>query len=318
MNLPVVAGSAESPATGPDRELTATEWLRFGPFLAHLVVTRRCNLTCGYCNEYDDHSPPVPFHLLDGRLRKLRALRTWMVCLSGGEPTLHPDLARIVARMRELGFRRRQIITNGYLLTPQLVDALNDAGLTDLQISVDGVKTNATTFKVLDKLRGKLLLLSQRARFEVVVSGVIGSAPPAEALEVVRFARANRLNPRIVLLHDGEGRLKLSAEELAAYREVKRLIGRRAAEAGDYREALIARGRSPFRCRAGSRYLYVDEDGKVAWCSQTRAAFGRPLDSYSLADLREQFHTAKSCSDGCTVGCARSASAYDAWRSQRA
>ena len=30
------------------------------PLLTQLVVTRRCNLSCGYCNEYDDHSPPVP------------------------------------------------------------------------------------------------------------------------------------------------------------------------------------------------------------------------------------------------------------------
>jgi MoaA/NifB/PqqE/SkfB family radical SAM enzyme len=220
--------------------------------------------------------------------------------------------------MRELGFRRRQIITNGYLLTPDLIDSLNDAGLTDLQISVDGVRRNATTFKVLEKLRGKLLALAERAKFQVVVSGVIGSAPPEEALEVVRFAHEHRLNPRIVLLHDGEGRLSLSADELAAYREVKRLIGRAAREAGDYRESLIEHGRAPFRCRAGSRYLYVDEDGKVAWCSQTRAHFGRDLSSYSLDDLREQFYTPKSCSDGCTVGCVRSASAYDGWRSQRA
>jgi MoaA/NifB/PqqE/SkfB family radical SAM enzyme len=313
MNLPVVQA-----ARAVDPGLTVGEWVRYGPFLAQIVVTRRCNLTCGYCNEYDDRSPPVPFDVLDERLRKLRALRTWMVCLSGGEPTLHPELVRIVARMRELGFHRRQIITNGYLLTPALIDGLNDAGLTDLQISVDGVRRNATTFKVLEKLRSKLLALAERARFQVVVSGVIGSAPPEEALEVVRFARAHRLNPRIVLLHDGSGRLRLSAEELAAYREVKRLIGRSAREAGDYREALIAHGRAPFRCRAGARYLYVDEDGKVAWCSQTRGSFARDLASYSLDDLREQFHTAKTCSDGCTVGCVRSASAYDGWRSQRA
>jgi MoaA/NifB/PqqE/SkfB family radical SAM enzyme len=299
-------------------QLTAREWLRYGPFLAQIVVTRRCNLSCGYCNEYDDHSPPIPFAILDRRLRKLRALRTWMVCLTGGEPTVHPELTRIVARMRELGFRRRQIITNGYLLTPELIDGLNEAGLTDLQISVDGVQRNATTFKVLEKLRGKLLALADRANFQVVVSGVIGSAPPHEALEVVRFVRDHGLQPRIVLLHDGEGRLKLSAEELAAYREVKRIIGRAAREAGDYREALIETGSAPFRCRAGARYLYVDELGNVGWCSQTRGAFARDLESYSLSDLREQFYTPKSCNEGCTVGCVRSASAYDGWRSQPA
>jgi len=298
-------------------KLTAGQWLRFGPFLAHLVVTRRCNLSCGYCNEYDDRSPPVPFEVLDRRLTRLRELRTWMVCLTGGEPTVHPELVRIVARMRELGFRRRQLITNGYLLTPDLIERLNQAGLTDLQISVDGVQRNATTVKVLEKLRGKLIDLSRHARFQVVVSGVIGSAPPQEALEVVRFARANGLTPRIILLHDGSGRLNLSAEELAAYREVKRIIGRTGREASDYREELIEHGRAPFRCRAGSRYLYVDEHGKVGWCSQTRGVFERDLEAYSFADLEEQFHTVKSCSEGCTVGCVRSASVYDRWRPQQ-
>ena len=319
--LPVVPdplGAAEASVRpgAPSARLTVAEWLRFGPFLAQMVVTRRCNLSCGYCNEYDDHSPPIPFETLDRRLLKLLQLRTWVVCLTGGEPTVHPELVRIVARMRELGFRRRQIITNGYLLTPKLIDALNDAGLTDLQISVDGVERNATTVKVLDRLRGKLVELGRRARFQVVVSAVIGSAPPQEALEVVRFTRANGLTPRIILLHDGSGRLNLSTDELAAYREVKRLLGHAGREAADYREDLIARGRAPFRCRAGSRYLYVDEFGKVAWCSQTRAYFARDLETYSLDDLRQQFHTSKPCNEGCTVGCVRTASAYDGWRSQ--
>jgi MoaA/NifB/PqqE/SkfB family radical SAM enzyme len=322
LRLPVLSGTAEAarpseraPAA-PAGRLTVAEWLRFGPFLAQLVVTRRCNLSCGYCNEYDDHSAPVPFGALDERLLKLRELRTWVVCLTGGEPTLHPELVRIVARMRELGFRRRQLITNGYLLTPKLIDGLNDAALTDLQISVDGVKRNAVTVKVLEPLRVKLVELARRARFQVVVSAVIGSARPEEALEVVRFARAHGLTPRIILLHDGSGRLRLSADELATYREVKRLLGWRGREAADYREDLIEHGRAPFRCRAGSRYLYVDESGKVAWCSQTRGSFERDLAAYSLDDLRQQFHTNKPCNEGCTVGCVRTASAYDGWRAQ--
>jgi pyruvate-formate lyase-activating enzyme len=269
LRLPVLSGTiaphdaTETSRAAPEGRLTIGEWLRFGPFLAQLVVTRRCNLSCGYCNEYDDHSAPVPFATLDERLLKLRDLRTWVVCLTGGEPTLHPELVRIVARMRELRFRRRQLITNGYLLTPKLIEALNDAGLTDLQISVDGVKRNAVTVKVLDPLRIKLLALSRRARFQVVVSAVIGSARPEEALAVVRFARAHGLVPRIILLHDGSGRLNLSAEELATYREVKRLLGRGGREAADYREDLIERGRAPF--------VVAPVRGTSTWTSPARS-----------------------------------------------
>ena len=35
------------------------QWLRYGPWLAQVVVTRRCNLKCGYCTEYDRTSDPV-------------------------------------------------------------------------------------------------------------------------------------------------------------------------------------------------------------------------------------------------------------------
>jgi MoaA/NifB/PqqE/SkfB family radical SAM enzyme len=306
----------QPPEVGDARPMRALDWLRYGPFLAHLVVTRRCNLSCGYCNEYDRTSSPVPRPVVEERLRKLRALRTWMVCITGGEPTLHPDLLPILRLMRELGFRRRQIITNGYRLGEQLVEGLNTEGLTDLQISVDGVRSNETTIKVLDVLRGRLEILARLARFRVVVSAVIGSAPPSEALEVIRFTKEIGLTPRIILLHDGSGLLRLSPAELEAFKEVKRLLGREGRESGDYRDRLIAEGAAPFRCRSGSRYLYVDEIGKVHWCSQTRELFSKELSAYTLDDLQRQFHAGKSCAEQCTVGCARSASAYDAWRAQ--
>lgn len=296
--------------------LNVFQWLRYGPWLAQVVVTRRCNLTCGYCTEYDRTSDPVPYEELALRLAKLAELRAWAVCLTGGEPTMHPRLADLVAEMRRLGFKRRMLITNGTRLTAKLIDALNRAGLTDMQISVDGVKPNKVTAKTLQPLRKKLELLAERATFDVVMSGVIGSAPAEEALEVVDFAKAHRFTPRILLVHDENGQLRLSHEELIVYEEAKRRIGDRANEARGYRGKMIESGEAPFKCRSGSRYLYVDEFGSVHWCYQTRGVFSKDLLAYTYADLREQFDTPKSCSAHCTIGCARTASATDEWRSQ--
>jgi len=294
--------------------LTVWDWARFGPFLAQIVVIRRCNLSCAYCSEFDTVSEPIPFETLSRRFRKLRDLKSWAVCLTGGEPTLHPRLPDLIGELRRLGIRRRLMITNGYKLTRELIEAFNENGLTDLQISIDGVEPTATTVKTLKPLRKKLALLKDHARFKVVVSGVIGSAPPQEALEVIDFVRKNGFIPRILLIHDENGQLQLTPEELQAYREVKRQIGWRFEDADAYREQLIMHGKAPFKCRAGARYLYIDEYGKVHWCSQTRGVFTKDLHEYQLKDLREQFYRQKACNETCTVGCVRTASAYDAWR----
>ena len=316
--------SAERPLSGeagaangrPGDRIGRLDWLRFGPFLAQTVIVRRCNLSCSYCSEYDRTSEPVPFPELLERFRKLSELRTWAVCLTGGEPTLHPRLADLVAALRDLGFRRRQMITNGYRLTRELVESLNASGLTDLQISVDGVEPTRSTVKTLKPLRRRLEVLARHARFKVVMNAVIGSAPPEEALKVIDFAKDHGFIPRVLLVHDDSGQLNLSAEEREAYREVKRRIGRRLEDADAYRRQLLRTGKAPFKCRAGARYLYVDEHGLVHWCSQTRGAFTRALSDYSLDDLRDQFFTPKSCSETCTVGCVRTTSAFDEWRGQ--
>src|SRR5262249_20795330 len=154
----------------------------------------------------------------------------------------------------------------------------------------------------LDTLRPNLVRLAQRARFRVVMSGVIGSAPPQEVLEVVEFAQSHGLSPRILLLHDEHGQIGLTPDELAVFERAKRRLGRHAKEAHNYRDRLIRDGMAPFHCRSGARYLYVDELGMVRWCAQTRASFGKDLLEYTADDLREHFYTEKSCSDRCAVG----------------
>src|SRR5207249_8443960 len=86
------------------------------PVMAHLIPIRRCNLSCTYCNEYDDHSKPIPTAEVLHRIDLLAALGTGVLTLSGGEPLLHPDLDDIIRRIRMHGMIAT-VITNGFLLT---------------------------------------------------------------------------------------------------------------------------------------------------------------------------------------------------------
>jgi len=291
--------------------------LRFSPFLAQMVVIRRCNLACGYCSEFDKTSEPVPFAALVQRLEKLKQLGTFGISLTGGEPTLHPELPQLIRKCRELRFFRTGMISNGFFLRPELIEKLNEAGLQEIQISIDGVRRNETTEKVLDHLRKRLLDLRRHARFRVTVSGVIGAAQPNEAEEVVAFAKELGFTPRVLLVHDHHGQLKLQPEEVEAFQRIVETLPKSWTDFSAYRKRLVRDGAAPFKCRAGSRYLYIDEFGNVNWCSQTRTVWSKPLGDYTTQDLREQFFTHKSCNKTCTLGCARSSSQLDNWRPQR-
>jgi MoaA/NifB/PqqE/SkfB family radical SAM enzyme len=290
--------------------------LGYSPFLAHLVIIRRCNLSCGYCSEYDKVSDPIPVEVLEKRLRKLRSLGTFGISLTGGEPTLHPSLPQLIRKCRELGFFRTGMISNGFLLRPDLIEALNEVGLQEMQISVDGVQANDTTQKVLDNLKKRLQWLREYARFRVIVSSVLGACPPEEAEEVLAFAGRLGFIRRVLLIHDSSGQVKSFNGERKTFERIVRRVPKTVVDFSSYRKRLLRDGAAPFKCRAGSRYLYVDEYGNVNWCSQTRSVWSKSLMDYTTEDLRKQFYQYKSCHATCSLGCARSTSQFDNWRAQ--
>ncbi|MBI4477286.1 MAG: radical SAM protein, partial [Acidobacteria bacterium] len=153
------------------------------PIVAQIIPTRRCNLSCAYCNEFDRVSDPVPLAELQRRIDRLADLGTTIITLSGGEPLLHPDVDEIIRHIRRRG-AIATLITNGYLLTPALIQRLNAAGLDSMQISIDNVAPDEVSKKSLRLLDRKLLLLAEQAVFDVTVNTVIGggSAHPEDAL----------------------------------------------------------------------------------------------------------------------------------------
>ena len=70
-----------------------------------------------------------------------------------------------------------------------------------------------------------------------------------------------------------------------------------------------------WRCRARARYLYIDEDGLVHYCSQQRGYPAIPLESYTIQDIRREYVTKKACAPYCTVACVQRVAWSDSWRS---
>jgi MoaA/NifB/PqqE/SkfB family radical SAM enzyme len=286
------------------------------PLLVHIIPIRRCNLACTYCNEFDDFSKPVELAEMSRRIDRLAEMGTAVITISGGEPLLHPQLDQIIARMRKHGILSG-MITNGYLLTVERIERLNRAGLEYLQISIDNTMPDEVSKKSLKVLDQKLRLLAEHAVFQVNINSVLGSGVknPEDALTVAHRAQELGFTSTVGILHDDKGQLKsLGTREIEIFEEIM-AMGKRSFTRINGFQHNIARGKpNDWRCRAGSRYLYICEDGLVHYCSQQRGYPGVPLDKYTVEDRRREYFTWKECAPHCTVSCVQQICVVDHWR----
>src|SRR2546423_9267263 len=289
------------------------------PIQVHIIPMRRCNLSCTYCNEYDDFSDPVPLEEMYRRVDKLGELGATLVTISGGETLLHPQLDEIIARIRSHGMIAG-LITNGYLLTAERIQRLNRAGLDHLQISIDNVMPDEVSKKSLKVLDKKLHLLREHAEFHVNINSVIGGGTrfPQDALTVGKRAIELGFTSTVGIIHDGDGQLRpLGEKEREVFLALKQLEKSHYSQINYFQDD-IAWGRAHnWKCRAGARDLYICEDGLVHYCSQQRGYPGKPLDEYTTDDIKREYITEKSCAPLCTVSCVHQISYFDFWRGEQ-
>ena len=286
------------------------------PIQVHIIPMRRCNLSCAYCNEYDDFSDPVPIEEMLRRIDKLAELGTTLVTISGGETLLHPQLDDIIRRIRSHGMLSG-LITNGYLLTPQRIQQLNDAGLDHLQISIDNVQPDEVSMKSLKVLDKKLQWLKEYAEFHVNINSVIGAGVknPWDAVTIGKRAVELGFTSTVGIIHDGTGQLRpLDDEAQKVFAEMKKLGKHSYARFNQFQDNIALGQPNQWRCRAGSRYLYICENGLVHYCSQQRGYPAIPLAEYTVADIRREYVTKKFCAPNCTVSCVHQTSLIDFWR----
>jgi MoaA/NifB/PqqE/SkfB family radical SAM enzyme len=278
--------------------------VRRAPVEVQLVVTRRCNLSCGYCSEYDQHSEEVPYTVLARRIDAIHRLRAVNIALLGGEPLLHSridDLVRHAASRAQVS-----MTTNGFLLGRDVIERLGDAGLANLQISIDAVRPDPQRYvqKTLRSLEPKLERLARYARFDVHVTTVLCRENLSELDELMRALERFPFRISLNIEHDDHGQAVVQG---AAFEEA----WRRHFEEGrpfsfieeEYGKRLLAGERPAWTCGAGGRFLYVAEDGMVELCSGQRGRIGKTIEEYTEEDLAARRRERKGCEEGCSILC---------------
>ena len=282
------------------------------PLDAQLIVTRRCNLSCGYCSEYDSFSDPVPTDDLKERIDALHRLHSANITMLGGEPLMHPDIAELVAYAGRKS--NTSVVTNGFLLRNGVIESLNKAGLNNLTVSVDTLHADPSRYiqKSFRSLKTRLERLQRLAKFDVHVTAVLCESSKDDFKQLMHEIEAFGFRMSVNLIHNSKGYVTIQGQPyLDLYEDFYRDGKPFTYLDYEYGKKLLQGERPDWKCRAGARYLYVDEFGNVQLCASQLGRLGKPILEYKGADLREHSKTEKGCEEGCSVGCAFRCSLVD-------
>ncbi len=108
------------------------------PSLRYLMVevTDRCNLSCIHCYLGDTPGQVLPARTVEAVLDEFEEMGGLRLVVTGGEPLLHPEFARINELAAGRAFRSI-LVTNGTLLDAGTAEAL---AFDEVQVSLDGMK----------------------------------------------------------------------------------------------------------------------------------------------------------------------------------
>jgi cyclic pyranopterin phosphate synthase len=209
--LPILNGVSRTPPAAPE-EAGGGGVLRdaHGRVIRdlRLSVTDRCNYRCTYCMDPDHRYLPKRA-LLDVEqylaiVRVCRRLGVRKVRVTGGEPTLYPDLDALLAGLGRLDLEDIAMTTNGSLLTTDTARRWRDHGLERLTFSLDSLRpervqaitrakaTAATVERAIESVRA--------AGFETIkVNAVVmRGINDDELTDFADFARAHDIDFRLI------------------------------------------------------------------------------------------------------------------------
>ena len=116
-----------------------------------LELTDQCNLHCKHCGSgcSNQNHTFLPTPVIEKVLKSVSGKydpRNTMVCITGGEPMLHPDLFRIIQLAHSGGFPVG-ITTNGTLIDSKSAVKLKQSGLDTIAVSLDGIGDTHDSFR---------------------------------------------------------------------------------------------------------------------------------------------------------------------------
>ena len=117
--------------------------LRIQPHLRWLFfeITNRCNLQCRHCgSSCSNRGESLSVEDINQTLKTVKCPKP-TVCLTGGEPLMHPRFFEIAERVHQSGFYWG-MTTNATLIDSEAANKLKRTGMSTVSVSLDGLKAS--------------------------------------------------------------------------------------------------------------------------------------------------------------------------------
>jgi GTP 3',8-cyclase len=200
-------------------------------------VTDRCNFRCQYCMPAEglpwlEREEILSFEEIERLVRVLARMGVTDLRLTGGEPLVRREFPRLVAMLARVpGIEDLSLTTNGYLLERD-ADALVDAGITRVNVSIDSLqKDRFFQLTRRDSLPQVLRGLDAIARHESVrpikVNAVaLRGFTEEEAVPFAEFARSTSFQVRFIEFMPLDGDHAWSPDQVLSGDELRAIIDR--------------------------------------------------------------------------------------------
>ena len=240
-----------------------------------ISVTDRCNIRCFYCMpaenvRFKPRREILTFEEIERFVQVVARLGVNKLRLTGGEPLVRHDLHELVARLVAIpGIRDIALTTNGILLAEQ-AQALKDAGLKRLNVSLDTLKPEVfqqiTRREGVERVLEGLTAARQAGFRQIKLNAVaIRGLTEEEIVPLARFARTEGLELRFIeyMPLDADGNWQ--NDQVLSGEEIRRLLeeefGPLAAEA------------SPNPSQPATDYRYADGGGRIGFINPVSQPF---------------------------------------------
>ena len=253
------------------------------PLSVSIEVTKRCNARCDFCDYWKTSDRDELTSYAD----VVRRFDPLVVVLTGGEPMLRPDLVRIAREVKDVpGFRSLTLLTHGGLLAERKIRDLVDAGVNQVNVSLDYPDARQDAERGIPRLFERIeAVVPRMARAGCSVfslSAMLMLDNMGSAEELVRLAHRWGVNIAFSGYNDlknGNGAHLVAPRQLDALRAVcarllalKRELGN--VMTSDYffeTLPLFYERRHIPGCKAGRIMLHVSPRGMVQPCAELPA-----------------------------------------------